>query len=294
MPGGVQQQETVVCARFCLVMPAEVADNLVGNGFVAFPFLRSDICAELIKAGSDKGGSRCVTGHTVNCDVTLQTVYSGSFHVPVGDEVFGHVGQVEEEIGNAFTLLQIGRVFGEAVAHGETVQSPSLSAAPERIVRVTLVGTLHADFTVLRMIVYHMVGRVVRAEMIFQGGIGMVHGYIPINGVSGKLGGTEQHLQVHHVVYDDGIAPYLTVVVPGTDAFHLRAVAGHQSLGTLQHYVQVRTFTGQLVGFSEAVVHHKAEVVRAPVPLGLFNGPRPGDGSLTPVIIMRIGIHLPQ
>ena len=93
----------------------------------------------------------------------------GSFHVPVGDEVFGHVGQVEEEIGNAFTLLQIGRVFGEAVAHGETVQSPSLSAAPERIVRVTLVGTLHADFTVFRMIVYHMVGRVVRAEMIFRG-----------------------------------------------------------------------------------------------------------------------------
>ena len=122
----------------------------------------------------------------------------------------------------------------------------------------------------------------------------MVHGHIPVNGIARQLRGTEQHFQVHHIVDDDRIFPSVAVVVPRADAFHLRAVAGNQSLGTLQHHILVRAFTRQFIRLSKAVVHHKAEVVRALVPLGFFNRPGPRDGSPAPVIIMRIGIYLPQ
>ena len=122
----------------------------------------------------------------------------------------------------------------------------------------------------------------------------MVHGHIPVNGIARQLRGTEQHFQVHHIVDDDRIFPSVAVVVPRADAFHLRAVAGNQSLGTLQHHTLVRAFTRQFIRLSKAVVHHKAEVVRALVPLGFFNRPGPRDGSPAPIVIMRIGIYLPQ
>ena len=78
-----------------------------------------------------------------------------------------------------------------------------------------------------------MIRGVVRAEMVFHRCIGMVHGHFPVNGVSGKLGSVEQHFQVHHIVDDDRIFPFVAVVVPGPDTFHFRTIAGNQCFGTL-------------------------------------------------------------
>ena len=130
--------------------------------------------------------------------------------------------------------------------------------------------------------------------MVLHCCIGVVDGNLPVDGVAGLPGGPEQHLQVHQIVDDDGELPLVAVVVPRTDALYLLVVAGYQRPGALQHYIFVGTFAGQLIGFAEAVVHHETEVVGAFVPFGFFYHPGVADGLLTPEVIVRVGIHLPQ
>ena len=64
-------------------------------------------------------------------------------------------------------------------------------------------------------------------------------GDVPVSAVARQLGCAEQQLEVHHVVYDDGKAPVLAVVVPGADASDGRTVTRRQGSGTLYQHVKV-------------------------------------------------------
>ena len=159
---------------------------------------------------------------------------------------------------------------------------------------MSLVRAFQADVARFGVIVHYVIRRVVGPEVVLHRGVGVVHCHLPVDGVAGELGGAEQHFEVHHVVDDDGILPLVAVVVPRADALHLGAVAGNQRAGALDDYIFIRLLTRQFVGLAEAVVHHEAQVVRAFVPFGLFDGPGPGDGRLPPEVAVCVGIHLPQ
>ncbi len=65
-------------------------------------------------------------------------------------------------------LVQVLFVFGCAVHHGITIQSPSLSACPGGLISGALCGTLLLHSPCFRIIIDHMVRAIIRTEMILM------------------------------------------------------------------------------------------------------------------------------
>ena len=111
--------------------------------------------------------------------------------------------------------------------------------------------------------------------MVLHGRISMFHGYVPENGVARQLRGVEQHFQVHHIVNDNREFPFVPVVIPRTDAAHLRIETGDEAPGCLYHYIFIGPLACQLPCLAEAVAYHKAQIMCAFVPFGFFHRPCP-------------------
>ena len=130
--------------------------------------------------------------------------------------------------------------------------------------------------------------------MVFDCGICVFHCNFIVNGVTCFLGSTEKHLQVHHVVDDDGELFGVTVSAPGTDTSNFGIVTGNEAFGTLQHYIFVRTFSSEFPSLTKTIVHHETEIVSTGIPFGIFYEPGETDGLLAPITIVGIVIYLPQ
>ena len=66
--------------------------------------------------------------------------------------------------------------MGVAIAHRETIASPALTAAPYRFVEESLMGDTFDDTPVGRVIIDHMIGGVIFAEVVSHRGVGMTDG----------------------------------------------------------------------------------------------------------------------
>ena len=62
-----------------------------------------------------------------------------------------------------------------------------------------------------------MEGAHVLAEVVFHGSLGVSLSYLLVAWVGGLVGHEAEHLQIHHVVDDDGILPLLAEIPRADD-----------------------------------------------------------------------------
>ena len=94
-----------------------------------------------------------------------------------------------------------------AIAHGEAVKAPALSAAPHALVEKPLMGDTFDHVSPLRIVVNHVVRRHVITEMVPHGGVGMVDGNIVETLVARNPRSLKQQFEINHVVDDDRKLP---------------------------------------------------------------------------------------
>jgi hypothetical protein len=77
-----------------------------------------------------------------------------------------------------------------------------------------LVGVFLCHLTGEGIIGDHMVRTVVFLEMISQGGLGMIPGYVEIGRITGFPCGPKYKFKVHHIVDDHGVIPFIRIMIP--------------------------------------------------------------------------------
>ena len=70
--------------------------------------------------------------------------------------------------------------MGVAIAHREAIETPALTTTPYRLVEETLVGDALDDAAILGIVIHHMIGGIVLAEMIAHGSVGMGNGNVVV------------------------------------------------------------------------------------------------------------------
>src|ERR1700743_2304088 len=115
--------------------------------------------------------------------------------------------------------------------------------------------------------------------------------------VSAGACGPTQQFEVHHVIDDDGIFPWLAV--PATDTAHFGIESGRQRPCAVEEDAIIwRLRTRDLVTpdqpqhISKRAVHHKTQIVSAPVELLLLKQPEPVPGFAKKGGIVRKSIKI--
>ena len=165
------------------------------------------IRGELIKCRGDDGSSGSITRATAVLRRSDAGLDGWVAHIPIGYHVGRQIGLREPEAGNVTCLLQISLVVGITIAHGESIESPSLATAPDTLVEKSLMREAFDDASIFRIIVDDVVRGIVVAEMVLHRGVGMVHSDVVELLVARDTRSLEEQFEVHHVVDDDGILP---------------------------------------------------------------------------------------
>ena len=270
-------------------------EDAVGIVAISVSDVGIDVGGQFVERGGDDGSSRSIARTSTVLGRSDTRLDGRVAHIPVGNQIVGHIGLGHPERGNLLSLFQIGIVVGVAITHRETVEAPALSATPYRLVEETLVGDALDDTAILGIVVHHMIGRIVLAEMILHGGVGVRNGDVMIALVARDTGCFEEQFEVHHVVDDDRILPTVgRAPTPAADASHGVVVTGDERLGSLHNNVAIGLFARQFPSLAKRVIDHEAQVVASTVVLHLFDGPGVADCLLTPEGVVRILIHVPQ
>ena len=138
------------------------------------------------------------------------------------------------------------------IDHGVTINRPSLSAAPQRIVVITLMVAV-SDMPACDCIIdSDMVDGSIFPEMIPHRGVGMTHGNpgqpsvvcaaLPFFKL---LIGPEEQFKIDHVV-DDGVmsAEHAHIPWPGEQGAYTGIEEGGQSVGRINQHLSVMVFGG--------------------------------------------------
>ena len=123
--------------------------------------------------------------------------------------------------------IQIVLLLGEAITHGISIHSPSLSTRPSRRIGISLKGSFRLYFTAICQITYHMIGSHVLPEVILQRFVSMRDGYFTIFRIIGLLRSPEQHFKVHHIINNHRITPITEI--PRTNQSNFRTKTGAQA-----------------------------------------------------------------
>ena len=98
------------------------------------------------------------------------------------------------------------------------------------------------------------------AEVVLHRGLGMLLCNLLITTVRELTGHEAEHLEVHHVVNDDGILP-TGIAIPRLNDTGLLAPTCQQTLGALIDHVEVMLIACKAIALSEAAIEHEAQVV---------------------------------
>ena len=123
--------------------------------------------------------------------------------------------------------IQIALLLSEAITHGITIHSPSLSTRPSRRIGISLKGSFRLYLTAICQIAHHMVGGHVLPKVILQRFVGMRDGYFTIFRIIGLLRSPEQHFKVHHIINNHRITPIAEI--PRTNQSDFRTKTGAQA-----------------------------------------------------------------
>ena len=171
--------------------------DTVGIRFIA-GCIRHIHRADLIKGGSDTGSRRNVAWFVR--DVR-------SRHIPIRNQIFRHILQILHHIERFQGLIQIFTIFGFTIAYRITIDSPCLSATPDRFVGISLCRLAMTHFAIFDTVVDHMVATTIRAKMFLHGTVGMRHRDLIERRITGQTRSFEHQFQIHHIVNDNRTFP---------------------------------------------------------------------------------------
>ena len=140
--------------------------------------------------------------------------------------IFGRT-MIDNEPRYFMSGIQIVLLLGEAITHGISIHSPSLSTRPSGRIGISLKGSFRLYFTAIRQITYHMIGSHVLPEVILQRFVSMRDGYFTIFRIIGLLRSPEQHFKIHHIINNHRIAPITEI--PRTNQSDFRTKTGAQA-----------------------------------------------------------------
>ena len=131
---------------------------------------------DFIQCGSNTGSSWSITRfiRNVRC-----------IHIPIRDQVSRHCFMILHEIECFQRLVQIFAITRFTVANNESVNSPRLSAAPGRFMRISLCRMAVTNGTIFQTIIDDMVTAAVRTEMFLQRTVCMSNRYVIKRGITG-------------------------------------------------------------------------------------------------------------
>ena len=140
--------------------------------------------------------------------------------------IFGRT-MIDNEPRYFMSGIQIVLLLGEAITHGISIHSPSLSTRPSGRIGISLKGSFRLYFTAIRQITYHMIGSHVLPEVILQRFVSMRDGYFTIFRIIGLFRSPEQHFKVHHIINNHRITPITEI--PRTNQSDFRTKTGAQA-----------------------------------------------------------------
>ena len=173
---------------------------------------------------------------------------------------------VEVEIRHLFCCFEETFVFRFTVTHGESVDAPSLSAWPSRIVRVSLRSLSFDGLACLFIIIYDVKATVVLTYLMLHYLFCMWDRYLAKTFIPRYFGGVEQQFQIHHVVNDNGEVIYFVAMptaksVPRLDDICFRTEARTERSCRFHQNVFVAGLWSEAVSVAVTTIHHKADVV---------------------------------
>ncbi len=111
----------------------------------------------------------------------------------------------------------------------------------------------------LFVVTHDVVRTGVGAVVVVHRDVGVRFGHVAVNVVTGEVRRDGQQFEVHHVVDDDGIAPFLGV--PRTGATHRRIEPRGEIAGGSDDHIAVSLVVRQTVAVTVGAVDGKADVV---------------------------------
>ena len=121
---------------------------------------------------------------------------------------------------NILGQLQVFGIFGSAVANRESVKPLRLTTRPFQLVAITLMCIFLQCLSCDSVVTDHMIAAEIRAKMVLHSCIGMTYSNFEKGRISGHLSRFEKQFQVHHIVDNNGEAPFILAVVSRPDATH--------------------------------------------------------------------------
>ena len=185
---------------------------------IFFPLFLVAITTQLQQCRSCYGSRRSIPRFIRNI---------GSIIIPIRNVIVFRRTMVNNKPGYFMSGIQIVLLLGEAITHGISIHSPSLSTRPGGRIGISLKGSFRLYLTAICQVAHHMVGGHVLPEVILQRFVSMRDGYFTIFRIIGLLRSPEQHFKIHHIINNHRITPIAEI--PRTNQSDFRTKTGAQA-----------------------------------------------------------------
>jgi len=166
----VHQDEIAISTHFSTVSRrTKVFHDFICGFFIV---LAGNVCAQFIQ-------SRCRTSRCRGITRFIRNIRS--IEIPIRNKVFRQVRIIKDKIINLLSHIQILLIVSIAVTHGISVDGPSLSARPGRLISIALCSLFLTHLTGYRIIVHYMITTIIVTEVILHGCISMFHGNVIVS-----------------------------------------------------------------------------------------------------------------
>ena len=122
-------------------------------------------------------------------------------------------------------------------------------------------GLLEMGLSRDRVVGDQVAGAEVGAEMVFQRLVSMRYGHVAQRLVARTVGGPHQQFEVHHVVDDDRILPFVAVVVPRADQPYFGFEARRQRARPGEQHLLVGLVSREAQSVAETAIEHEPHVM---------------------------------
>lgn len=141
---------------------------------------------------------------------------------------------MKDKRSDLFSLIQISPVSSLPITHRITIQTPCLPTRPSRLMSISLMGMFVSDITCYRIVINHMIRTIIFPEMILHRIIGVSHRNLVECGITRCFGCPKQKFKVHHIIYDNRILPFVSIMIPRTNTTDHRIKTRGQRIRPLQ------------------------------------------------------------
>ena len=116
---------------------------------------------------------------------------------------------IQPEVGCMDRHIQEILSFCFTISHRIAVNSPCLSTCPSRVIRKSLTSSFMKYFSRLFVIIHYVIITVICTELILRSSFRMCISDICINRISCYFRSKIQKFQIHHIINDYRIKPFI-------------------------------------------------------------------------------------